>query len=439
MANPLPGLLPVQKKEEGGSYRLMHYVVRQPVEEGLLLYHLMTKSLVLLDRDEAGLLDEDPAKVEGLVENWFAVPESHDDRKLAQEVRAVGKMLHKPAGGIRNFTILTTTDCNARCFYCYEKGRSRFPMSDAVAEAAADYIIVNRGGESVKLRWFGGEPLYNKGAISLICSRLKEAGVVFRSSMVSNGLLFDGKTVSQSVEEWNLKKVQITLDGTEDTYNHIKNFAHSEGSPFLTVMGNIHRLLGAGVRVDIRLNIDRHNAEDIFALTEVLASEFGNNPLLGAYSHSLFESCDPRAAVLHSDLQRRELFEKQLKLQDKLMLSGLYRPGRLRHTLNLNHCMADSDSSVVILPDGHLGKCEHYSESEWFGHILDNVRDTDQISSFKAGRTEIEACSECPLYPDCIRLEKCEEAEHCHPEERELKLYDIRNQMSEYYSHGAKD
>ena len=67
--------------------------MRQPVEEGLLLYHLMTNSLVLLNGDEAKLLDEDPSKVDGLVENWFAVPESHDDRKLALEVRAVGKML----------------------------------------------------------------------------------------------------------------------------------------------------------------------------------------------------------------------------------------------------------------------------------------------------------------------------------------------------------
>ena len=414
-------------------------MVRQPVEEGLLLYHLMTNSLVLLNGDEAKLLDEDPSKVDGLVENWFAVPESHDDRKLALEVRAVGKMLRKQAGGIRSFTVLPTTDCNARCFYCYEKGRSRIPMSGSVAEAAASYIIANSGGESVKLRWFGGEPLYNKGAITQICSRLKEAGVVFKSTMVSNGLLLDEGTVAEAAEAWNLKKVQITLDGTEDTYNRIKDFTHAEGSPFLTVMGNIHRLLGAGVHVDIRLNIDRHNAEDLFALTDQLAAEFKDNPLLGVYSHSLFESCDPKAAVQHSDLQRRELFGKQLKIHEKLMSSGLYRSGMLRNKLTLNHCMADSDSSVVILPDGHLGKCEHYTESEWFGHLLDNAVDADMISSFKAERPEMEACSECPLYPDCIRLEKCEEAEHCHPEERELKLYDIRNRMTEYYSHGAKD
>ena len=439
MADPLPGLLPSQRKEEGESYRLMYYVVRQPVGDGLLLYHLMTKSLVFLDSDEAGLLEEDPAKVDGLVENWFAVPEWHDDRKLALEVRAVGKMLQKQAGGIRSFTILPTTDCNARCFYCYEKGRTRIPMSEAVAEATARYIIANGGGEPVKLRWFGGEPLYNKGAITLICSRLKEAGVVFKSTMVSNGLLFDEGTVAEAAGAWNLKKVQITLDGTEDAYNRIKDFTHAEGSPFLTVMENINRLLGAGIHVDIRLNIDRHNAEDILALTDLLAAAFGDNPLLGVYSHSLFESCDPRVAVQHSELQRRELFEKQLKLHEKLMSSGFYRSGRLRNTLKLNHCMADSDSSVVILPDGHLGKCEHYTESEWFGHVLDNVRDTDLISSFKAERPEMEACSECPLYPDCIRLEKCEEAEHCHPEERALKLYDIRNRMSEYYSHGAKD
>ena len=48
MAEPLAGLLKDQRIREGESYRLMHFVVQQPVEEGLLLYHVMTKAIVLL-------------------------------------------------------------------------------------------------------------------------------------------------------------------------------------------------------------------------------------------------------------------------------------------------------------------------------------------------------------------------------------------------------
>lgn len=433
MADPLPGLLAPQRPVGGERYRLMHFVVQQPVEEGLLLYHVMTKALVLIDHNEADMLEKDPSAVPGLVEGWFAVPESHDDLKLAREVRAVGKMLSKPAKGISGYTILTTTDCNARCFYCYEKGRSRIPMTEKTADATVRYIIKNSSGETVRLRWFGGEPLFNKKVITRICTGLKEAGVPFRSSMVSNGLLFDEPTVAEAVELWKLKKVQITLDGTEDVYNRVKNYVNPEGSAFRRVLGNIHLLLNAEVKVSIRLNIDRHNADDLFLLADQLGAEFGGNPLVRVYSHSLFEACDVRAAVSHNDIQRSELFEKQKLLREKLRDAGLSSPGKLAHSLKLNRCMADSDSSVVILPDGHIGKCEHFSESEWFSHVLLEETDEGQIASFKQVRPELEACSECALYPDCFRLSKCEEAVHCNQVEREDKLLTLRDQILSYY------
>ena len=218
-ASPLVGLLKDQRLREGEPYRLMHFVVRQPVEEGLLLYNVLTRAVVLLTPEEARAMEEDAAAVPALVAKWFAVPLSFDDRNLAREVRAVGKMLEKRPKGITGYTILTTTDCNARCFYCYEKGRRRIPMTDRTARKAAEFILRNSPGEKVHLRWFGGEPLYNKGVISLICGLLRDAKVDYRSSMVSNGYLFDDQTIAEAVGLWNLEKVQITLDGTEEIYN----------------------------------------------------------------------------------------------------------------------------------------------------------------------------------------------------------------------------
>ena len=75
----------------------------------------------LLSPEEAQKTEKNPAFVPELVAKWFAVPMDHDDRQLAKEVRAVGKMQENPVRSIKGFTILTTTDCNARCFYCYEK------------------------------------------------------------------------------------------------------------------------------------------------------------------------------------------------------------------------------------------------------------------------------------------------------------------------------
>ena len=81
-ASPLPKLLKDQRLREGESYRLMHYVVRQPVEDGLLLYNVLTKAVVLLSVDEARAIEMDPAKVPELVSKWFAVPVDYDDRNV---------------------------------------------------------------------------------------------------------------------------------------------------------------------------------------------------------------------------------------------------------------------------------------------------------------------------------------------------------------------
>lgn len=432
-ASPLVGLLKDQLFREGEPYRLMHFVVRQPVEEGLLLYNVLTRAVVLLAPEEARTMEEDAAAIPELIAKWFAVPLSFDDRNLAREVRAVGKMLEKRPKGITGYTILTTTDCNARCFYCYEKGRRRIPMTDRTARKAAEFILRNSPGEKIRFRWFGGEPLYNKRVISLICGLLRDAKADYASTMVSNGYLFDDETITEAVGLWNLKKVQITLDGTEEVYNRSKAFIQTEGSPYRRVLENVHRLLKAGIRVNVRLNIDRHNADDLFDLADVLIAKYGGNELFTVYSHSLFETGTAESAVSHSDAQRRDLFETRMRLQEKLRRGKIAVDQKLPEKLKLHRCMADSDASIVILPDGHLGKCEHYSDGHWFGDLDSAERDESVPEEFKRLREEIEACADCPFYPDCFRLTLCEEAAHCHPEEREEKLEEARQSLLSFY------
>ena len=94
-ASVLSGLLKDQLFQEGVSYRLMHYVIQQPVEKGMLLYNVLTRAVVFLSTEEVQKIEMSPSYIPGLVSKWFAVPLDHDDRKLAREVRSVGKMLEK--------------------------------------------------------------------------------------------------------------------------------------------------------------------------------------------------------------------------------------------------------------------------------------------------------------------------------------------------------
>lgn len=219
--------------------RWMHYVLAQPVDGGVLVFHTLTRALLLLTPEEYAAPDTLP----DLRDGWFRVPQEMNDQKYADQVRFLRQTMHKKPKHITNYVIFTTTDCNARCFYCYELGRSRIPMSAETAHKAADYIAAHCGGEKVSIQWFGGEPLFNKAVIDIICSDLAAKGVEYHSTMISNGYLFDDATVKQAVELWKLKRIQITLDGTEDMYNRSKAFIYKDGpSPYQVVLANLKKI-----------------------------------------------------------------------------------------------------------------------------------------------------------------------------------------------------
>ena len=158
-----------RQRQESQTYRLISYVIQCPVDDGVLLYHTLTCCMILLTNEEAAHLTVQ----QELIDNWFLVPEGHDDRKLCEQIRMTAQLFQPPQKSITGYTILTTTGCNARCFYCYEKGTKPVTMTAETASKVVRYILAHRGEEKVNLSWFGGEPLYNVQVIDQICKELK--------------------------------------------------------------------------------------------------------------------------------------------------------------------------------------------------------------------------------------------------------------------------
>lgn len=62
--------------------------------------------------------------------------------------------------------------------------------------------------------------------------------------MTSNGYIFNDELVEKAKNEWKLKNIQITLDGTRDVYNKAKNYYSENDS-------NIYNHAGKYVNEDI--------------------------------------------------------------------------------------------------------------------------------------------------------------------------------------------
>lgn len=422
-------LLNSQKPSDGTIYRPMIYCVTQNTEESVLVYNVLTKCLIELSKIEASILKnsfvyhetEANDVVRDLIAMRFLVPEDHDDYKAMKELRQLAKMIGTGRSKIKSYTILTTTDCNARCFYCYELGRSRVKMTDETAHEVAYFIKEKK----IDIQWFGGEPLYNQAAIDIICHDLQAKECEYSAMMVTNAYLFDQAIVQKAVDLWHLKKVQVTLDGTEPVYNRCKAFIYKDESAYQRVLRNIGLLLDAGILVNIRLNIDMHNADNLLLLVDELKERFGRRKELTIYSHSIFENTLKQA---RSDESRKILYAKQDLLNEHIHQAGFATKKKLSKDIKMNHCKVDSGTSEMILPDGHIGLCEHCTEDNFIGHISSPNREYSAIIE-QQEIIDDPVCHTCPICPECIRLKICDSSQFCYQEDKERKIRNIKKNI----------
>ena len=405
------------------DFRLNKFVIQVDTQDGCLLYNTATGSIVALDGED-DLYDS----FEKLKEMKDYVPSAFDEISWVNELRAI-RRTNSLKQVITGFTILTTTDCNARCFYCYEKGQAQKTMTDNTARDIANYILSVSSDSSVNLRWFGGEPLYNQRVIDLICNVLTEKGKKYESTMISNGLLFTDATIQKAKELWKLKSVQISLDGTKDIYQKAKAYKDLKGDEFDRVINSIKKLGDAGIRVSIRLNQSFYNTDDLLDLVDFLSMNFRGSKQILVYNSWLYEENE-----LEDPLLEEAKYQQYIQLQNKLIDCGLFKNNSLKKRLRYYHCMADNDSSILVTPDGKIGLCEHYTDQHLVGSIYETSCDDIEMAKWKEPYPITPKCLECPIYPQCIRIKMCPvEREHCSLAECENKIDLIKIALLQKY------
>ena len=394
-------IIAATKIRQNEVYCLSSQCVMQKTDDGVLLYHTLTCALLLLDEHEAALLNALPGQIpeglETLATGRFLVPVEADEPTYCEQLRRILAMTQKKEDAITSYTIFTTTDCNARCFYCFELGKSRIPMTDSTAKKIGEYITAHCKGKPVRLHWFGGEPLMGMNAIDIILAELKKNNISYSSIMTSNGYLFDEELVGKAKDEWKLKRIQITLDGTEEIYNRRKAYIYCEGSAYRRVLKNIGLLLDAGIHVQIRLNLDMNNQDELYKLVNELADTFGARENLSVYNYIIFE----KTGENRSAEQRKELYQASAALTEHIRRCGLAKAEGVPRDFKLNCDMADNDACVTVTPEGRLGKCEHFSETEeMWGSIWSEEKDEAVIASWKERYPALPECKSCFCYPN---------------------------------------
>ena len=412
--------------------RPMKYVLYDEVEEGLLLYNLVTAEMILLNKEEQAVYESLPAAycpgMDELIAHHFIVKENYQENKSVKELRALLLKLDKTKR-VNGFTILPTTECNARCYYCFESDHKRCTLTNEKCADVVAYIADKCKMQPIEISWFGGEPLVGRKQIEQICTDLRNKGIKFKSSITSNAYLFDDALIKEAKEDWNVQTVQITLDGTEEVYNKTKAYINPKDNPFKRVLRNIEMLLDQGLAVNVRLNVTDKNADDLSKLIDLLSERFEGKSGFTCYSHAVYEGVgfDP---LEYDDLIRQKVDIMVAELDTKLMRIGLL--GSYSRLPQLRY-MSDNDSCRVIYPDGQIGKCENLSSSDSIGDIYKDITDKEQEMRYKKTRYMIE-CEDCCLYPNCVNLEICPDTGKCTDVRVAWKLNRYRALMRNRYA-----
>lgn len=412
------------------NYRLLTYINSYEIDNGLLVYNFMSRELVFLEGDEVSAfkkIDINNPLIKELIERWFFVPEGYDDYSLFKQTDQLIRLISDNNKNVplTNFVIYPTTDCNARCFYCFELNRTHIHMSLKTATDVGNFIVKRSEGNEIFISWFGGEPLYNYPAIDAITKVLRDNNVTFKSMMVSNGYLFNEEIVEKAKTLWNLTHTQITLDGTEEVYNKVKAYIYKDcPSPFARVIDNIELLLKNGITVNVRLNLHYHNCDDIEQLVDYLVERFEGYNDYRIYLALLYEyNMKPKVQE-----DRWALYAKYLELNDYIKSKGSDNRVRIETFRRYVHCMADNNGSTTILPDGSLGKCEHYTDDHFYGSIYSDEIDQKNIDIFKAYTDYGEKCHTCSLQPMCLPLKECPGTTYrCDEYDKKLKEVELKD------------
>lgn len=421
-----------QRPKDYIKYRLCKYIFELEYDNIKILYNTLNGGICSLSKYEyENMFNKKLFCGLWLYEHYFLVPEDFDEDYIMEEYRKVNSKLVSTnyLDNVSTFTIFTTLKCNARCFYCYELGmKNKKHMTLETADKVIEYILsCTCDNQLVNLDWFGGEPTTNMEIIDYITTILKNSNRNIKSSMISNGYLFDENVTKKAKYEWNLNNIQITLDGTEEVYNKTKKFIYKNDiSPFKRVIANIHNLLNYNISVNIRLNVDNNNIDNIRELLYFLFKEFENDKkngkYIGIYCFNIFEIGFERTKEQIIELNKHLIEFNTLIFDNNFgYFNNDVIPG-----IKYENCMVDSNNNVTIDPDGNIGLCEHHFDKHLFSNVYTpEVRNIDEARYWQIKDDYTENCKDCKLKPICIKVPDCPSHRRCRYNEKETQYNKI--------------
>jgi len=342
--------------------------------------------------------------------------------------------------GIPNFLIIPTYACNLNCTYCYEQSYEinhykTISKQEFVIDKQFEFInfILNNidseiNKKDVKITIMGGEPLLKKNiyVIRYILEKIQKEN--FSSNIITNGVEVD--YFLDDLVKYNVNHLQITLDGSQNIHNKRRIFHNGAGS-FNEIIENIGNVLSKGIKINLRVNVDKENINDLPELADILIEKFENNSLLNPYIYLLQDGgCSGSSNIVSEQIGIEEIYKLENENPNMKIFYKKFHPSSFLDSIfsnqkfypSLRHCSASSNQYILDYK-GNIYKCWHGIGNDNYstGSFLGNFKLNSSLEKEWKKRTvnEIEECIACKYKYICGT--GCPAAEHKGIEHFDLK------------------
>ena len=301
-------------------------------------------------------------------------------------------------------TIIPTTNCNARCWYCFEKGMSRYDMSSNIIDGTINFIKSSFNDSNIKLNWSGGEPLMNIEAIIRITDALNDAGYKLHTSVTTNGSILPPDFLSYIKQANADISFGITIDEINEAYNITKRiFITNNIDPFQNLIKNIHCILESEIRVSIRINfsnIDR--AKIIYSFLEKEFAGYNQN-LIYIYFAYIWNSSEKDNIALNNAIECIKHIKNGYNIS---VFSNPYISNVLLRYFSkdkeIKYCSGMNRNNFIINADGNLYRCHRLIGNKKYscGDVIEGI-DKESLG-FTLFEPSLEKfCTNCKMSPIC--------------------------------------
>lgn len=374
--------------------------------ERILASNTLLRSLVELEERHyliltgsaslSGLSEEERS---ALAEEGLLVPERLDEVALLRMSCNRGRFSTEFA----ELAIAPTMACNFACPYCFETPTSA-RLDEAVQDAVVGHVqaLLDAQVRSLHISWYGGEPLLCPDIVETLSARIArlcvEREVPLTLSMTTNGYLLNEERVAM-LRRSGINEVQVTLDGGKEEHDRHR-FLRDGGPTFDVIVHNMALLAPQGIRLHVRVNIDKSNP-GAFERVKTLLNQAG---------------IEPRSVYPALIEQTRNQGEEQRSLCYGHEEIGDFYQGDVRAYQVQDgfdgmrfvacNCGAEHAFSAVIDPEGYLYRCwnDVGRPERAYASLVDEAWENPAELVAYLGRdpfTEQE-CSACPYIPLCL-------------------------------------